>query len=922
MTPGASQLLITKLKPPVSLASAIRRPRLLSYISDAALPKVVLVTAGAGFGKSTLLAQWYHTVAARSGWLSLDRNDQDPIHFLRYLVAALNQAGPIISAATEGYIEGRATPDLEGITARLGNDLAKLEKDRILFLDDYYLPETSDINDLLMMLIERSPASLHIIIASRTLPALPVASLKAHDALLEISAQELKFNQLEAETFMQVARKLDLNPSEMRILNERTEGWAAGLQLASLYLRDSKDLKRSLEDLSGGIRDIHDYLATDVVKRLTPELQEFLLRTSVLERMNAGICNYLLDSEDGQAKLEQIEALGLFLFPLDAMRGWYRYHHLFRDYLLLELKRLKPGLANDLYRKASTWFSTQGLAEEAVNMALEAGDFDQVAMLVETTAMDMIIHGHMPQLNRWIRRLPEQVINQRHRFPAYHCWALIHMGKCQQAETLLARAEIALEQLCDGPNRVSKAEEERLRAEIRTLRVVTVIMADDIDRAYELARVPIPDRQDCAFFSGCCSNTLALCETARGEFELAKAFADAGKRFHRAGGSPYGVVYGHCVKGLAYQAEGQLSAAMKELEAGEAVARREVGPKSFSAAMPQVLIGVLLYERNCLDGAFALLEEYLPLVEECAHIEIRTTAFLTMARILGARGHVGPALQRLDQAISVSSECLIDRTQALVDDESVRLRVMAGDVAGARRFARHIGLESLAKAPAEWSRPQVFRALVQCRLLIAEAKAEEAISHLEALARLAENTGHLPHQIQILTLLAVTYAKSGQKAKSFGVVSEILRVGAREGYIRSIVDQGPEVGRLLREYVKEKASIHCLPSDIASYLNDLCAACANQEAAWATPNSEKTSPPTDAAIHLHGTVQTLTDQEIKILQLLAGGATNMQIGTALNVSVNTVRWHVANILSKMQVENRTQAASTAHSLGLVTYGSS
>jgi LuxR family transcriptional regulator, maltose regulon positive regulatory protein len=383
MTPSASQLITTKLKPPVSLASAISRPRLQSLINDKSLPKVVLVTAAAGFGKTTLLAQWHATVASQAGWLSLDRNDQDPIGFLRYLLAALNQAGPVISSATESFIEGRATMELDGVAARVGNDLAKLQKERVIFLDDYYLAETSVINNLLMTLIERSPAWFHLIIASRTLPDLPVASLKAHSALLEINAGDLKFNQPEADKFMNEARKLDLGPSEMRVLNARTEGWAAGLQLASLYLKDSSDRKRSIEGLSGGIRDITDYLATDVVRRLAPDLREFLLKSSVLERMNAAVCNTVLETTDAQAKLEQIEALGLFLFPLDATREWYRYHHLFRDFLLASLKRKEPQLVHDLYRKASAWCDREGLAEEAVNMALEANDFEQAALLVE-----------------------------------------------------------------------------------------------------------------------------------------------------------------------------------------------------------------------------------------------------------------------------------------------------------------------------------------------------------------------------------------------------------------------------------------------------------------------------------------------------------------------------------------------------------
>jgi len=917
MTPSAAHLLITKLKPPVSLARSISRPRLLLRIADKSLPKVVLVTAAAGFGKTTLLAQWHESVMTKAGWLSLDRNDQDPIGFLRYLIAALNQAGPVISAATESFIEGRANLDLEGITARFGNDLARIEDDRIIFLDDYYLCETPVINELLSALIERSPESLHIVLASRTVPALPVARLKAHGALLEFSAQDLKFDQPETESFIHEAHQLDLGPAELRAVNERTEGWAVGLQLASLYLKDSKDLKQSIANLSGGVRDITDYLATDVVRRLAPEVQQFLLRTSVLERMNAGICDALLERADSQARLEEIEALGLFLFPLDATRQWYRYHHLFRDFLVVQLKRQEPGLVAELYRKASTWFGQEGFAEEAVNMALESGDFDQAAMLVESSAMAMIKNGHMPLVGRWITRLPEQIINQRLRFPAYLCWALVHMGKCQQAESVLSRAEIAIETFRDAPDPISPDEQDRLQAELLCLRAIAAVMADDVDRAFELSRVSLPSGPEFALFSGALSNVLGLCATARGEFELAEESGEAGRRFHTISESSYGICYGHCVSGLAYQAQGLLSAAMAQFEAGEAVACRAVGPKSFSAAMARVLKGVVLYERNQLDEAFAILEENLPLVEECAYIEIRTAAFLAMAGILGARGQVGAALRWLDQAISVSSECVIDRTRALVNHESVRLRLMTGDIAGARRFARHVGIDNSIGSPAEWKRPQVFRALIQCRLLVAEGGAGRAIPTLEMLADLAAKSGRGARQVQILTLLALAHSKEGQREKMFATVEDILNHGVGEGYIRSIVDQGNEVAQVFREFARARDRASSLSSEIAAYLSDICAAFGNGEASGAPLRLASAPTMGGSGAPAHGLVEALTDQEMKVLQLLAGGASNNQIGTSLNISVNTVRWHVANILSKLQVENRTQAASAAYSFGLI-----
>lgn len=916
MPENVSRVLITKLRPPISVAHAISRPRLLSRVSAKLLPKVVLVTAPAGFGKTTLLAQWSERMGRQAGWLSLDRGDQDPIGFLRYLTVALNSGGPAISSVTESFIEGRTTPDLDAISARITADLANLESDRILFLDDYQLAETPTINDLLTCLVERSPPWLHIVIASRTLPALPVARLKAYSALLEINASELKFNLAETESLLQRSHKLDLGPSDVRTLNERVEGWAVGLQLVSLYLKNSPDVRRSIEDLSGGIRDIADYLATEVIRRLPADLQEFLLKTSVLERMNARICNALLDHSNSQARLEQIEALGLFLVPLDATREWYRYHHLFRDFLLVQLKRNEPEIVGPLFRKASLWFDGEGYAEEAVNMAMDSGDFDYAAMLVESSAMRMIKNGHMPQVNRWIRRLPEQILDEQLRFPAYRCWALIHMGKCQQAEASLSRAEAAIERLCDGPQPIPSAEQERLRAELLTLRAIAAIMADDVDRAYELSRTTLPDRSDFAFFSGALSNVLGLCHIARGEFELALTAGESAGRLHHMGESSYGVCYSHCVRGLAYQAQGRLSAAFREFESGERLARMAAGPKSFNAAMPRVLKAVVHYERNELDQAMDILEQDLPLVEECAYIGIRTAAFLAMAGILGAREQTGAALRWLDQAISASSESIIERTRTLVNDEAVRLRLMAGDLTGARRFARHVGIDDPISFPAQWRRSPVYRMLTQCRLLIAEGHGQSAIDYLKKLAALAGDSGRTVRKLQILTLLALAHFKAGEREAASAVIGEILRSGTREGHIRSVVDQGRDVGAMFGQYARDAARTNSLPAGAATFLDDILAAVSPSRPARAPSAEGEVTGPT--VVRVQGFEEVLTDQEIKVLRLLAGGASNGQIGADLHISVNTVRWHVGNILNKLQVENRTQAASAAYSFGLIS----
>ena len=912
MSPRALHVLSTKLRPPASLADAIDRPRLTERLV-CTLPKVALVIAAAGFGKTTLIAQCHKQLGTRGVWLSLDRNDQDPFIFVRHLIACFNRTHTVISVATEGFVEGRvASLDADEATLRIANDLDRLDDELVLFLDDYYLAGTPDINDLVHRLIERSTPRLHIVIASREMPALPLARYKASNALRELTARDLTFNHAEAQAFLQQAHALRLPPRELDLLLQRTEGWGAGLQLASLFLKDRRDPQRAIHALSGDTRDIADYLATEVVRRQPEEVRQFLLYSSVLDRLNADVCDALLGRADAQAMIERIEGLGLFLFPLDARRRWYRYHHLFRDFLRAQLRQRHPAVVSDLYRRASLWFAEAGLQDEAVNMALDADDFDHAAQLVERFAIDMIKQGHVPQVARWIQRFPSRVVEQNPRLPLYQCWAVAHMAQVHQAEHLLSRVEAATDPLCQGSEHALRL----LQAEIHTLRTIVALMADDIERTSAMSAVQLPDTPDYHFLSGCLNNIAGLAALARGEFAHAAVAAAEAGRLHAASGCSYGICYSRCIAGLVHHAQGRLSDARACFLQARDGAVCASGERSFNAAMPRVLMALLHYEANELDTAYAILEDDLPFVDECAYVDIRTGGFLAMAGILGARGQVHAALAYLDQAVTINVEAAFERTCALANGESIRLRLLAGDVAGARRFARHTGIDDTLLLPATWSRPAGLRAISQCRLLIAEGRAGEAIAPLQALVALAKAADRRARKIQILSLLIVATVQTRQHEATFEAVRRVLRLGAQERFIRSILDQGKDAHAAFVDFARDRGRVAALPVLEADYLARICTANAQPPGA-ADATATPFQPGAATTVVVNGITESLTDREIRVLRLLADGASNAQVGATLFISVNTVRWHVANILSKLHVENRTQAAAAAHALGLL-----
>ncbi|MBV9172236.1 MAG: helix-turn-helix transcriptional regulator, partial [Chloroflexi bacterium] len=419
-------LLPTKLVAPGVRPRAVQRGQLLERLAAAARLPVTLVAAPAGFGKTTLLTQWVGELrSARHAWVSLDAGDRDVARFWSYVVAALRGAWPSLGTELMAGLDSPRPLLPTAVPAQLIVDLAQLDQDIVLVLDDYHLAEDAALDAGLVFLIEHLPPRLHLVLGTRTDPALPLSRLRARGELLEVRAVELRCTADEASRFCSQTMGLELTAASVALLETRTEGWWAGLQLAALSLRDRPDPAGFLGAFAGSHRHVLDYLVEEVLHQQPAARQAFLLRTAVLDRLSGPLCDAVTGAGGGQAQLERLERDNLFLVPLDDERGWYRYHHLFRDVLRHRLRLAEPGLVPELHRRASAWCVDHGLREDAVEHALSAGEWDGAARLIESWMDPLLMRAEYGTLYRWRGKLPAAVRARHPRLSYQYGLALV-----------------------------------------------------------------------------------------------------------------------------------------------------------------------------------------------------------------------------------------------------------------------------------------------------------------------------------------------------------------------------------------------------------------------------------------------------------------------------------------------------------------
>ena len=902
----AGPLLETKLHVPRWRRGLVARPVLSERLSRGAESALTLVSAPAGFGKTTLLAEWL-AVAAAGGrsvaWLSLDQRDNDPASFWTYLVAALNTGVPGEGAGS--LLQPPRPPNEAGLVALL-NDLDSISNDVVLVLDDYHVIDARGVQDGMAFLLEHLPPQIHLVIASRTDPALPLARLRGRGELAEIRAADLRFTPGEAAAYLNGVMGLALTAADVAALEGRTEGWIAALQLAALSMQGREDVTAFIDGFAGDDRYIVDFLAEEVLQRQPEHVQHFLLQTSILDRLSGPLCDAVTGQDGGKAKLTALERGNLFLVPLDDRRRWYRYHQLFADVLHARLRDEQPDDVPELHRRASGWHEQNGEPSEAIRHALAAGDFGRAADLIELAIPAMRRSRQEAAVLGWLGLLPGEVVRVRPVLSVGFAGALLAGGEFDGVEARLRDAERWLDGATDIRQGspvpaaemvvVDDAEFRRLPAEIELYRAAQALVRGDgpgtvrhARRSLELS--PADDhlgRASAAALTG-------LASWASGDLEAGHSgYAECMAGLRRAGhiADTFG-----CAIALAdiRRTQGRLGEAMRTYEQALQRASEPGGPVLRGTADMYVGMSEVHRERDNVPAATQQLLRSQELGEHTGLPQNRYRWRVAMARIREAEGDLGGALDLLNEAERLYVGDFFPNVRP-VPALRARLRVAQGELGEALGWARERGLSF----DDDLSYLREFEHITLARVLLARYTAERAERSIQEAARLLERLRQAAEEgqrtgsvIEILVLQALTRQARDDVPAALAALRRALTLAEPEGYVRIFADEGPPMASLLRAAAKLRIA--------PGYVRRLLAAVNKTEDG--TPASQ-------------GLTEPLSERELDVLRLLGTDLGGPEIARELIVSLNTVRTHTKNIYAKLGVNNRRAAVRRARELDL------
>jgi LuxR family transcriptional regulator, maltose regulon positive regulatory protein len=912
---GPDVLLATKLHLPRPRAGVMPRPRLVEALDEGLACALILVCAPAGFGKTALLADWIRQGGKPAAWLSLDAGDNDPARFWRHVAAALDRVRPGIGERV-GLLLGPPAPrSFDGLVTAVINELAgRPGEDEVpLVLDDYHVIDAAPVHASLGFLLEHLPVSLHLVLASRADPPLPLARLRALGQLTELRAADLRFTAAEAAVLLSHGTEADLTGTSVAALTARTEGWAAGLQLAAQALRGQKDAAGFVTAFSGSHRYVLDYLAEEVLERQQPHVREFLLETSVLDRLSGALCDAVTGRTDSQVMLEAIERANLFLMPLDEVRGWWRYHHLFADLLRARLLQEQPGRLPELHRAAAAWCDAHGLVDEAIRHALAAGDAARAARLIEWHFDTLLERAEGATVDRWVMALPAGLLRCRPRLRlAQAVWALM-AGRVDEAERLLGDADRALEAGQEaGDGEQDEPPTGRARRLANVPASIALVRADIARRRGDAARMDAFTQQAQAHLTEDDRALrphvgwyLAVADWLRGRLAEAEDFLVRVVAEQRAAGERYLAVRSACDLGQVRQARGNLDAALHAYEQALEIAT-EVGRALPPAGLAHLGMAEVLYERDELDAAARHATEGVALCRQLAYTQPLATGLAALAWIRQAQGDQEGALEAMAEAEQVAPGPGLAGLLNPVPAQRARLLLAHGDVAAPARWINERGLG----ADDEPSYPDEPEHLVLARVLLAQERPAEAIALLERWLAAAVTRGGTDSIVRLRTLLARALAASGDQPRALSNLAETLALACPQGYVRVFADEGAPMSALLARLAAAQragqAEASSVPRDC---LARILRAFEHKHAAPGAWAGTRAAAP--------GLVEPLTVRELEVLRLLAAGKSNQRIARELVVVLDTVKKHVSHVLAKLGATNRTEAVARARDLGLI-----
>ncbi len=918
MDTPASPLVLTKLRPPTARPRLVPRRRLAERLAAGRDKGFILVSAPAGYGKTTLLVEWAQSLL-RDGvavaWYALDPGDDDAIPFGAYLLASLAQAlGPTSELAHVAQ-RLRASPeaDLQGTLQAVINALVSYERDCVLILDDYHLITAPAIHSAVTFLLEHLPENLCVVMGSRSDPPLPLARLRARGQLHEVRAADLRFTAEETESFLNALMKLDLSPDGIAALEARTEGWVAGLQLAALSLAGRADKEGFIASFGGSHRYLVEYLLEEVVQRQPAEVQAFLLSTSILERMCAPLCDAILGGSHSGVILEQLDQANLFVVALDDQGYWYRYHHLFRDFLQNRLLKSQPQRLAALHRAASEWLAAHNLLREAAQHAFLTNDWDYAAAFVEQHSFTMIIHSEMATIYEWCAAFPEEVM-QRHPLLCIHqCWAWVFSFRRQNRSRVEERLRQVEQMITAMEDRQQASDLTEHAAVVRSFLAMAPDPTADPRRQLALAErmleaYPVGDagRFSGLLTMGYAHMALSDAQAAARALEMARQVALQGHLF-------FGIVESTFHLARLAHSQGRLRQAAEFCRQGQAdISALLANPQQELPALGclDVALGAVLLEQDRLDEAEAHLLRGLEQMGMGMNPYYLMTACVTLARLYEVRGRPQEAaryLARLEETWPDVTFC----TRGLRVTQALRRAphdpaAQAKAAAWCQDFSASMpddaplpGMGPLGAAEAFY-----LAHLTWVGAQIATGKAPAARLLLERWLDWASTHGLANRVMELSLLEAQAWQAEGDRQNALKALERALGMAQPEGYLR-IFDQGPALARLLAEAAN--AGI------CGAYVGQIRAAIGQPEVAAEIP---ETADRLSAAAEM-GIVESLSEREREVLRLMAQGATNQAIAERLVITVGTVKSHINHILGKLGAHNRTEAVARARRLGLL-----
>jgi len=870
-------LLKTKLTPPPLRRELVTRPRLMDLLNADLWyggnfsRKLTLVSAPAGYGKTTLVAEWLRSKDHAITWLSLDENDDDPARFMGYLMAALAQVDPQFGGTLRSMLGSPQPPPQDIIATALVNEIGEISTPFSLVLDDFQFLQNAAIHQQLNFILDYQPENMHLVITTREDPPMPLSRLRASKQVVEVRQSELSFTLDEVSRFLQSVVGISLSQEDAAALARRTEGWAVGLQMAALSMRDASDVRGFVRSFTGSNRYILDYLFEEVLKGQPGDVQDFLLKTSILERLSAPLCEAITDRDDGLEMLGRIESANLFLQPLDESHTWFRYHQLFADLLRNRLRMKGDFPVSQLHARASQWLDMNGNPADAVRHAVLSEDWDWSEKLINKETGNLLNRGELATVLNWYRMLPETELLTRPNLCLAYCWPLVLIGQLEKTEQVLACAEKKV-----GPSPEFLGEVAAIEAYIARSRGDTAQTISTSQRALSL----LPDEN--LALRGILAVNLGIAYWHSGQLKETRNVLDEHLGIYTTTGNLYAEATARVFLNRALAAQGQLQRANQGFQA-----LIKMGDQIPIMALAYLDLAALHHEWDDIDASRGYLDKSIDISERTRNGEFQAAGLHQMASQRLAFGDLDESMKALLRADRLIQEHSVNPlTRARNAALHVQLALAMGNLSEAQVWAQRAG------EGADVNPFYPFLGLTPARMYLAQNNKIAAMAYLNDRYEVASKAGWVYGEVAIgvMQSLACTRAED-----ALDYLISALNLGHSEGFIRSFADAGEALVPLLREAVLRGIS--------PEYIEKIMSAMVKQ--------------PQMKAVEAQLLVEPLSERELQVLRLVAAGLSNREIADQLIISLGTVKSHVHNIYGKLGVGSRSQAIARAQELKLL-----